>query len=185
MLLAGDEFGRTQGGNNNAYCQDNEISYVHWQLDERQRALLEFTRRCIALRGEQPVLQRRNFFLGSTLDDSQFKDLVWFHPLGREIERSDWDNPELRCFGMFLGGDAIATRGPLGEKVIGDTLLIYCNANSEAVDVRLPAKDWGEAWALLLETARADSRQLGVMPGDTFSLPAQSVAVFRQHLTSA
>ena len=182
MLLAGDEFGRTQWGNNNAYCQDNEISWVHWELDDRRRAMLEFTRRCIALRHDQPVLQRRNFFQGSTLEDSHFKDLVWFHPEGREIDRGDWENAELRCFGMFLGGDAIATRGPQGLKVTGDTLLIYCNATAAAVDVCLPAKPWGDAWSMLLETAAAETRQLGVMPGDIFSVPARSVVVFHQHL---
>ncbi len=182
MLLAGDEFGRTQWGNNNAYCQDNELSYVHWQLDDRQRALLDFTRRCIALRHEQPVLQRRNFFLGMTLEDSRFKDLVWFHPEGREVDRQDWENPDLRCVGLFLGGDAIATRGPRGQKVTGATLLIYFNAAGEAAEVTLPAKDWGETWELLLETAREETRSLGVKPGQAFSLPARSVAVFCQPL---
>lgn len=182
MLMAGDEFGRTQKGNNNAYCQDNGVSYVNWQLNERQRALLEFTKQCIALRNAQPVLQRRNFFLGSALEDSHFKDLVWFHPLGRELERHDWENAELRCFGMFLGGDAIATRDPLGQKVTGDTLLIYCNATGEAVDLKLPANEWGDAWSLLLETSRAETKPFHAAAASTFSLPARSVAVFVQQL---
>jgi isoamylase len=179
MLLAGDELGRSQRGNNNAYCQDNELSWLDWKLDARQEALLEFTRACIALRQSQPVLQRRNFFLGATLEDSRFRDLVWFHPSGRELQHADWENPELRCVGMFLGGDAIATRGPKGQRVQGDTLLVYLNAMPEAVEVALPPNDWGRAWALLLETAHVPARRLVADAGEPLALPPRSVVVLR------
>jgi glycogen operon protein len=178
MLLAGDEMGRTQWGNNNAYCHDNELGWVNWQLDEHQRGLLEFTRRCIALRHANPVLQRRNFFLGETLDDSRFRDLVWFHPNGRELERGDWENPELRCFGLFLGGDAIGARGPTGDKVVGETLLIYFNAHAEAVEVTMPPKSWGAGWELLLETATAEVRSL-CTASTTLTVPARSLLAFK------
>ena len=179
MLLAGDELGRTQRGNNNAYCQDNELSWIDWNLDERKKALLEFTRACIALRRSEPVLQRRNFFLGATLEDSRFRDLVWFHPQGTELQHADWESAELKCFGMFLGGDAIATRGPKGQRVKGDTLLIYLNASAVAVDVALPPADWGPSWELLLETAQVESRKLTCDAGKSLSVPPRSVIVLR------
>jgi glycogen operon protein len=182
MVLAGDELGRTQRGNNNAYCQDNEISWVDWNLDERQRALLSFVRRCIKLRRSQPVLQRRNFFLGATLEDSRFRDLVWFHPTGRELEHHDWENPELRCFGMFLGGDAISARDPKGQKMSGDTLLIYINGGRDDLDVVIPPRSWGGAWDVLLETATGDG-QGSCEAGEVVAVPRQSLIVLRQHQT--
>jgi glycogen operon protein len=177
MLLAGDELGRTQGGNNNAYCQDNPLGWVDWELDARGKAMLDFTRRCIALR-RQPVLQRRNFFLGATMEDSRFRDLVWFHPAGRELERGDWENPELRCMGMFLGGDAIGARGPRGNKVVGDTLLIYFNAQADSVEVTMPPRAWGARWELLLETAHETPRSL-CTASDTLTVPGRSMLVFK------
>ncbi len=180
MLGAGDELGRTQWGNNNAYCQDNDISYVDWTLDDSKRALLEFTRRCVRLRKEQPVLQRRNFFLGATLDDSRFRDLVWFRPDGHEMQSEDWALPFVRCLGMFLGGDAIATREPTGDKLKGDSLLVYLNAHHEALELSLPPRAWGETWEVLLETA-APASQVRRVPADAkFSLPARSLVVMRQ-----
>jgi glycogen operon protein len=178
MLLAGDEMGRTQRGNNNAYCQDNELSWVNWSLDERSQRLLDFTRRCIAIRHAQPVLQRRNFFQGANLADSRFRDLVWFHPGGRELEKADWDNAELRCVGLFLGGDAIGARGPKGTKVVGDTLLAYFNASGEAVEVTMPPKAWGARWELLLETTHETTRALCTASA-TLQVPARSLVLFK------
>jgi glycogen operon protein len=178
MLLAGDEFGRSQLGNNNAYCQDNETNWLDWHLDARAQALFEFTRHCIALRHGQPVLQRRNFFLGATLEDSRFRDLVWFHPSGRELERADWENAELRCAGMFLGGDAIGARGPKGAKLVGDTLLVYFNANAEGLEVTMPPRSWGARWELLLETAHETTRSLCTASA-TIQVPARSMVVFK------
>jgi isoamylase len=179
MLMAGDEFGRTQLGNNNAYCQDNTISWVDWNLTPRQQSLLEFTRRLVALRHSQPALLRRNFFLGRTLDDSQFRDLVWFHPAGHELTPDDWRNADLRCFGLFLGGDAITMRDPTGHRVTGDTLLIYLNAGAKPVPVQMPPASWGVGWELLLETASDTLRPLDCGPGEAIAVPEQSVLVLR------
>jgi isoamylase len=178
MLLAGDELGRTQKGNNNAYCQDNELSWVNWALDERAQRLLDFTRRCIRIRHAQPVLQRRNFFLGATMEDSRFRDLVWFHPSGRELERADWENAELRCVGFFLGGDAIGARGPKGTRVVSDTLLAYFNATPEALEVTMPPKAWGARWELLLETTHETTRALCTASA-TLVVPARSLLLFK------
>ena len=180
MITAGDELGRTQRGNNNAYCQDNELSWVDWELSPRQQALLDFTRRLAALRASQPVLQRRNFFLGKTLDDSAFRDLVWFHPQGRELSAGDWNDSSLRCFGFFLGGDAITARDPTGHRVVGDTLLVYLNPTAEQVPVALPGAAWGAEWELLLETASDVTRPLSVKAGQTLQVPSRSLVVLRQ-----
>ena len=179
MLCAGDEFGRTQLGNNNAYCQDNAMSWVNWELDDKQRALLEFTQRCLRLRHEQPVLQRRNFFLGATLEDSRFRDLVWFRPDGHEMKHEDWELPYVRCVGMFLGGDAIATRDPEGNKLKGQSLLIYLNAHDQAVELTLPGREWEAGWQLALRTA-VDGPVDTLTASHNYRLPGRSLVVFRQ-----
>jgi glycogen debranching enzyme GlgX len=127
MLLAGDEIGRTQRGNNNAYCQDNEISWLDWNLDRSRRELLEFTRLLIRLFHRHRVLRRRDFFQGRKIRGSEVKDLAWFRPDGKEMTDDDWNNLESRCFGLRLAGDAIEevdARKPL----VDDTLLILSNA---------------------------------------------------------
>ena len=177
MLLAGDEFGRTQRGNNNAYCQDNELSWVDWSHTPRQQALLAFTQKLIKLRLSQPVLQRRSFFLGESLDDSRFRDLVWFHPAGHELGHDDWRDPQLQCFGMFLGGDAITSRDPTGHRLTGDTLLVYLNAGLSPVPVVLPPASWGVGWELLLATDEGAGQPV-TGAGQTLQVPARSVAVF-------
>jgi glycogen operon protein len=179
MLNMGDELGRTQWGNNNAYCQDNELSWVDWNLTDRKRALLDFTRKLIRLRHSQPTLQRRNFFLGSTLEDSRFADLVWFRPDGAQMTAEDWQAAGTRCLGWFLGGDAIATREPTGAKVLGDTLLVFMNAYSESVTLTLPERRWGESWETLLETARDASQVQRLQAGARFDLAGHAVVVFR------
>ena len=185
MLLAGDEFGRTQRGNNNAYCQDNEISWVDWKLTPRREALLAFTRKMIKLRLAQPVLQRRGFFRGESLDDSRFRDLVWFHPAGHELGADDWRNPALQCFGMFLGGDAITSRDPTGHRLIGDTLLVYLNASRATVPVVLPGESWGHGWEQFLSTAGEGPEAHVSGAGQTLQVPEQSVLVLRlQHAES-
>src|SRR5437868_4337274 len=124
MLLAGDEMGRSQRGNNNAYCQDNEISWVDWNLDDRRRALLEFTRRLIALRQRHPALQNTRFLVGDMMWDSQFKDLAWLRPDGTEMDPEDWQKPWIASLALMLGGDAIRMTNDAGERIVGDGLLI-------------------------------------------------------------
>src|SRR5256886_2284442 len=133
MLLAGDEFGRTQRGNNNAYCQDNEISWVDWNWDRPRRELLEFTRLLIQLFHQHPVLRRSHFFQGRKIRGSEVKDLAWFRPDGKEMTDEDWANPEMRSFGLRLAGDAIEEVDGRGNRVADDTLLILLNAHHETV----------------------------------------------------
>ncbi len=147
MLLAGDEAGRTQHGNNNAYCQDNEVSWVDWEhVDE---ALLAYTKRLIALRREHPVLRRRRWFQGLPIRGSV--DLGWCRPDGGEMSDHDWDSG-IATVGVFLNGEAITDRDRRGQRVSDDSLLLLFNGFHEVVDWTLP-KQWGEWWELIVDTA--------------------------------
>jgi len=153
MLLGGDEFGRTQNGNNNAYCQDNELSWFHWEKqDEKQKALLEFTRRLIQLRRQHPVFRRPKFFQGRRIRGSEIKDVMWFNPGGNEMSEKDWSLPFARCLGMLLSGDTIDVLGFQGEPIRDDTFLFLMNAHYETISFLLPGQENIE-WQLLLDTA--------------------------------
>jgi len=155
MLVAGDEMGRTQRGNNNAYCQDNAISWVDWRLTESQRKLLDFTVGLSRLRREQPVLAKRRFFRGSHIWDSELKDLAWFRPDGQEMKKEDWEKPYVRSISFLLGGDAIPTPDEAGQRIRGDTLLVLMNAHHEPITFQLPAIEWGADWEELVDTGQS------------------------------
>ena len=148
MLLGGDEIGRTQRGNNNAYCQDNEISWFDW--DHVDDDLLDFTRRLIALRRDHPVLRRRRWFQGRPIRGSI--DLGWCRPDGAEMSDDDWDAGSAGSVGVFLNGEAITDRDRRGQKVTDDSFLLLFNAHADAIDWTLP-KQWGQWWELVTETA--------------------------------
>ncbi|MDX2824398.1 glycogen debranching protein GlgX [Streptomyces ipomoeae] len=155
MLSHGDELGRTQRGNNNAYCQDNEVSWIDWRLDEWQHALLDFTRRLIALRAAHPVLRRRRFFRGDTATraDQPLPDLVWLLPDAREMTDADWDRSDAHSLGVFLNGDAIAEPDPYGRPVVDDSFLLLLNGHWEPLPFRLPGTRYGERWTARIDTA--------------------------------
>ncbi|MFJ8286102.1 glycogen debranching protein GlgX [Streptomyces griseoluteus] len=155
MLGHGDELGRTQRGNNNAYCQDNEISWIDWDLTDEQRALADFTRRLIGLRAEHPVLRRRRFFRGEreTRKKQPLPDLIWLRPDAREMTDQDWRRGDAHSVGVFLNGDAIAERDAYGGRVVDDSFLLLLNGFWEPVDFRLPAAAYGERWTTLIDTA--------------------------------
>jgi glycogen operon protein len=181
MLQAGDEVGRTQGGNNNAYCQDNETSWVDWQLDQSRRELLEFTKFVIRLFHRHPVLRRRKFFQGRRIRGSEVKDLTWFRPDGREMVDEDWNNWHARCLGLRLAGDAIEEIDSRGSRISDDTLLILLNAHHEPIPFTLPAHRPGVQWELVLDTQEATGRRRQrVMRGSKpHPLAARSLALFQ------
>ncbi|MFF0791159.1 glycogen debranching protein GlgX [Streptomyces spiralis] len=158
MLCHGDELGRTQRGNNNAYCQDNEVSWIDWRLTDEQRELADFTRYVIALRAAHPVLRRRRFFQGETAtrDDQPLPDLVWMLPDGREMTEEDWRRSDAHSVMVFLNGDAIAEPDRKGRRVVDDSFLLLLNGYWEAVDFRLPGRAYGDRWTTLLDTAEPD-----------------------------
>ncbi|MBT2445098.1 glycogen debranching protein GlgX [Streptomyces sp. ISL-36] len=155
MISHGDELGRTQGGNNNAYCQDNEVSWIDWDLDDERRDLLDFTRRAVALRRAHPVLRRRRFFRGDTATDERqpLPDLVWLRPDAREMTDEDWGRPDDHTIGVFLNGDAIAETDPQGGRVVDDSFLLLINSYWEPVTFRLPGAAYGERWTVRIDTA--------------------------------
>ncbi len=184
MLLGGDELGRTQGGNNNSYCQDNEISWYDWNLTEDQLAMLRFTRDLIQLRRRHPVLGRREFFEGVFLPGSDIKDITWFKLDGTEIRDGEWQDRQARSLGMRLSGQAIDELAPHGERIAGDTLLVLLNAFFDRLDFVLPpAGDGSERWAVVLDTDHpaspgADAKRLAV--GFPYPLAGRSLVVLRR-----
>ncbi len=153
MLLGGDEFGRTQNGNNNAYCQDNEVSWFNWEKrDEKQTALFEFTRRLIQLRHQHPVFRRPKFFQGRRIRGSEIKDVMWFNPGGNEMSEEDWSLAFARCLGMMLSGDTIDVLNFQGDPIRDDTFLFLINAHYETISFLLPGQEHIE-WQLLIDTA--------------------------------
>ncbi|HVY44456.1 MAG TPA: glycogen debranching protein GlgX [Minicystis sp.] len=181
MMCGGDEFGRTQRGNNNAYCQDNPTSWLDWELDDRRRAELEFTRRLGMLRAAQPVLRRKHFFSGGRVRNSELKDIVWFRTDGREMTADDWSNPLTRTIGMLLNGDAIPSLDRMGEPIVGDTLLALVHGGDVDVAFVLPAVEWGDAWEVVIDTRTAAETpgSLPSAPGAAYKLVPRSVVVLR------
>ncbi|GKS56963.1 glycogen operon protein GlgX homolog [Nitrospira sp.] len=182
MLCGGDEIGRTQGGNNNAYCQDNEISWFDWKLDRAQRDFLEFVRALIAFRKRHPVLRRRRFFQGRHIRGSEVKDIAWFRPDGKEMTDEDWNAGYVRSLMLRLAGDAISETDEKGRPVVDDTLLMLLNAHHGPLAFTLPAHKRGVRWQPLLDTAIAPGAEKPVSilkGGERYELEARSIAVLR------
>jgi glycogen operon protein len=180
MLLAGDETGNTKEGNNNTYCQDNELSWVSWEPGEEGRRLLDFTRRLVALSRKHPVLHRRKFFLGRKISGSEVKDLTWFLADGREIGDEDWYDPELRCLGFRLAGDAIEDVDEQGNEIRDHTLLVLLNSSDAPVPFTLPRDTSENRWELLLDTREETvDAAAGETVADEFELAARSLALFK------
>ena len=153
MLLAGDEVGRTQRGNNNAYCQDNETSWLDWSAEGQDRNLFEFTRKLVSLRKNHPVFRRRNFLQGRPLKGSGAKDVHWLTPAGTEMSDEEWNLHYARCLGMLLFGEAIDERDERGRPVRDDSFLLLINAYHEAVEFTMPATPLGGDWHVVLDTS--------------------------------
>ena len=150
MLLGGDEIGRTQRGNNNGYCQDNDVSWYDWaHADER---LLQFTRRLIRLRHRHPVFCRRRWFQGREPHGPSIADIGWFVSGGSEMSDADWQAGFAKSLGVFLNGDAIPTPNERGERVVDESFYIMFNAHHEPLEFRLPPKAWGARWTQVLDT---------------------------------
>jgi glycogen operon protein len=154
MIAHGDELARTQQGNNNAYAQDNEITWVDWDLDPCQRQLVEFTRKLIAIRQAHPVLRRRHFFKGAVVEGSTQKDVTWVRADGKELQDVDWQNPENRAFGMLIDGAATDEVDERGHAVSGDTLLMLLNGGEQDVTFSLPALGGKKIWVIMVDTAK-------------------------------
>ena len=179
MVLHGDEMGRTQSGNNNGYCQDNEITWQSWKLTQPQREMLEWTRRVIAFRKAHPVLRRRRYFQGRNIHGSEAKDVAWLKPSGHEMTDDEWNNANLRTLGMWLAGEAADVVDDRGARVRDDTLVVLMNSSDDLVPFRLPPTVGGRRWTVALDTASpslAEGRNRFRSSG-VYQLQPRSVAI--------
>ena len=179
MIRGGDEFAATQQGNNNAYCQDNEISWLSWQHGEPQKALTQFVSRLIHLKREQPVFHRPKFFQGRPLRGSDVKDIYWRDPSGKEMPDEAWNAAAVRCVGMHLAGDTITEMDDRGERLSGDTMLLLLNQSIEAIPFTLPEHKPDEHWELVFDTAEPPPEQSHFSAGQQYPLRPRSMALLR------
>ncbi len=180
MIVAGDEFARTQGGNNNAYCQDSEIGWINWDLDEDGAALLKFVRRLTKLRATYPMLRRNRFLVGTYNEELGVKDVTWLDPQGNEMTPDQWGEAHGRALGMLLDGRA----QPTGIRKRGDdaTLFIVVNAHHDVVNFKLPEVPQGKHWNCLVDTNRPDLRENEPIDfGSEFMVTGRSFLLFEAH----
>ena len=182
MIAHGDEFGRTQQGNNNVYCQDNELAWVDWDLDADQEGLLDFTRHVVRLRAEHPVFRRRRFFAGSADHggESELGDIAWFEPDGQHMDEEAWANGFAKSLMIFLNGLAIREQDARGGAIRDDSFLVLFNAHHEPIDFALPEQSYGDRWFTEIDTAAQEAPESGAdvhLAGATLTVAARSVVV--------
>jgi isoamylase len=182
MLAAGDEFGRTQGGNNNAYCQDNEVSWVDWTQAAAHHDLLEFTQRLAKLRHSHPVFRRRRFFIGHPVrSDDGPGDIIWLTPAGEEMTEQDWQAGYAKSVAVYLNGTAINEPDPRGDPVTDDRFLLLFNAGDDPVEFTLPDSRLGPSWEIVVDTATPDgaSEAAALSPKSQVELAGYAAVVLR------
>ena len=180
MLTMGDERGRTQGGNNNPYVQDNEVSWVDWRADDAWLDVYELTKAALRLRREHPALRQRHWFEGRPTIEGGRKDLTWVHPEGREMAGDDWADNELSVIGMLVTGDPLRSPGPRGEQQWDSSFLIWLNAEADAVKVTMPTDVWVRDGSVVISTCPEHSAGTTVAPGESMTLGGRSVVVVRE-----
>jgi glycogen operon protein len=176
MISHGDEIGRTQHGNNNAYSQDNETTWINWDLTEEQRALLDFVRHLVHFRMSEPALRRRKYFQGRSIRGG--KDVAWLAPDGREMTDSAWHSTFVRSIGMLLSG-VLDELSEHGEPIVGDTLLILLNAHHDKISFSLPDLEPDQQWQRVFDTIAPHLPERAFRPGARYSLQGRSVSVFK------
>jgi glycogen operon protein len=178
MISGGDEMCRTQQGNNNAYCQDNELSWTHWDLDAEQREFLEFTRRLVAFRKHEPVMTRRKYFQGRSIRGAGVKDIYWLDPSGREMTDETWNAPSVRSLGVLMVGNAIDEVDERGRQVTGDTVLVLLNAHDRDVPFVLPKTEEGKSWLRAIDTICATTPEERWNGETQYPLRGRTMALF-------
>lgn len=185
MIAHGDEFGRTQNGNNNVYCQDSELSWMDWSLVDKNADLLKFARRVSTLRKRHPVFRRRRFFEGEPIrSGDEVRDIAWLNPSSREMTHEDWGESIHKCVAVFLNGEAISAPNARGERVVDDSFLLCFNAGEEPVEFATPNSDYAKEWTVELDTNEPTGRKEGadqvVTAEEKVSLPSRSLLVLRK-----
>ncbi|MCI0702735.1 MAG: glycogen debranching protein GlgX [Planctomycetia bacterium] len=183
MLLAGDELSHTQKGNNNTYCQDNELTWLDWNLTPEKEAFLEFVRKVVRVWKGQPVFQRRHFFQGRSIRGTDVKDISFLGTDGKEMTDEAWDTELTKCLAMRLAGDIIDEVDERGRPIVGDTLLVMFNADSEAMPFTLPLHKESQRWELVFDTFRPNTLPGPVSEEEPYPLRERSLAVFRIQAT--
>ena len=151
-VIVGDELSRTQQGNNNAYCQDNEISWINWQ--DADQHLFEFTQKVILLRREHPVFRRCTWFRGHAIKSGEIEDIAWFKFDGQRMEEEDWQHDYAKSFGVFLNGREMCSRSSFGRQYVDDNFYIIFNAHYGYIHYRLPSENYAKNWTLILDTTK-------------------------------
>ena len=180
MLVSGDELSKTQHGNNNAYCQDNEMSWINWEQADNE--LLHFTQKLIAFRKKHPIFRRRGWFQGQMIHNTVTKDIAWFLPNGLEMTEENWRHDYAKSLGVFLNGLGIKSRGPTGEKVIDDSFYVIFNAHYDRLEFILPVEKYASAWTKALDTSE-NFIGLGegqYLAGETILVKGRSVVVLKK-----
>jgi len=183
MISHGDELGRTQQGNNNVYCQDDELSWIDWRDARDNDALTVFTAQLIRLRTDHPLFRRRRFFDGRPIGDAGATDVAWFRSDGRPMTEHDWTSDATHTLTVFLNGHGIPEPDALGEPIIDDSFLLLFNPRLETVAFTVPDQKYGQSWEVVVDTAdpllAAVDRQGTAKPGDTIDVAGQAVVVLR------
>jgi glycogen operon protein len=179
MILAGDEIGHTQRGSNNAYCQDNELTWLNWNLTDEQRQFMDFVRSLIAIRRTQPVFQRRKFFQGRRIDEADVPDISWFQPSGEEMSDEAWNAGFGQCLGVRLPGDLIGDVTERGEPITGDSIVLLVNAHHESIPFTLPSRGEDEKWERLIDTADSGAERATYQGKEQYDIKGRSVVVLR------
>jgi glycogen operon protein len=179
MITAGDERGRTQGGNNNPYVQDNEISWIDWRGDNAWLDVYDITKAALRLRREHPALRQRHWFEGRPTIEGGRKDLTWVHPEGREMTGDDWADNELSVVGMLVTGSPLRSPGPRGEQQWDSSFLIWLNAEADAVKVTMPAGVWDSDGEVVVSTCPEHPTGTAVASGESLTLDGRTVVVVR------
>jgi isoamylase len=176
MLLAGDEFGRTQGGNNNAYCQDSDISWLNWKIEEKGQSLIAFVKHLTKLRHDFAILRRNRFLTGDYNEELGVKDVTWINASGAEMKTEQWRDEGMRCFGMLIDGRA----QPTGIKKRGDdaTMLLVFNGAADGVNFTIPECPGGIAWKLIIDTNQAEVPEASFKTAEVYTATGRSVLVF-------
>jgi isoamylase len=177
MLLGGDELGHTQQGNNNAYCQDNPISWINWDLRTEDRKLMEFVRYLIHLRKQHPVFRRRNFFQGRPITGEDTQDILWLNPNGQEMNGDEWNQIYVRCLGVYLSGKAINERDEHNQPVVDNDFLLLLNAYDGDIPFLLPEDEKDACWRTVVNTAEPDNLAWECVSTENFVLPGRSLAL--------
>jgi glycogen operon protein len=185
MLVAGDELGKTQNGNNNAYCQDNEISWINWQNTDKE--LLDFTKKLTQFQHAHPVFCRRRWFKGKPIHGSGVEDIAWFLPNGDIMNDENWSHDFAKSLGVFLNGKAIPSDGPKGERIIDNNFYIVFNAYDGELPYALPPEEFGSTWSKVIDTHESffcEESGQSFSAGETITVQGRSVIVLKEPFES-